>query len=263
MPLIKSNIHTHTEFCDGRNSMEQMVQVAIKKGFETIGFSPHSFTKFDLRYCCKDFNAFRQEFMRIKTIYGDKIKLLMGIELDAYGELPKNLDYIIASVHYVKKGDNYYSVDSSKLHFENALINGFCGDKLKLAECYFDTLVKAVRTIKPDVIGHFDLLDLYGKYEGEQYKQIALTAVERLKETNSLVEINLGRCFKRMGGAYPADFIVQYMARHGFDFILSNDAHCTDALGYMFDEEVERLKTLGVNRLFYFDGTDKKQIELI
>ena len=40
--MIKTNFHTHTTFCDGKNTPEEMVQSAIEKGFSSLGFSVHS-----------------------------------------------------------------------------------------------------------------------------------------------------------------------------------------------------------------------------
>ena len=127
MAKIKCNLHTHTQFCDGRDTMENMVKSAIEKGFETLGFSPHSYTPFCLDYCIKDFNAEAEEFLRLKNIYGSKICLLNGIELDFYGEKPKDvkLDYVIGSVHYVKKDGEFFGTDDGKEDFLRAKENIF------------------------------------------------------------------------------------------------------------------------------------------
>ena len=44
-----SNLHTHSTFCDGRNTPEQVVTAAIEQGFDSVGFSSHGYTSFDLR----------------------------------------------------------------------------------------------------------------------------------------------------------------------------------------------------------------------
>ena len=36
------NLHTHTTYCDGINTPEQIILTAIDKGFGAIGFSGHS-----------------------------------------------------------------------------------------------------------------------------------------------------------------------------------------------------------------------------
>ena len=53
-----ANFHTHSSFCDGKNTPEEIILAAIDKGFYAIGFSGHGYTEFDLRYCLKDTNGY-------------------------------------------------------------------------------------------------------------------------------------------------------------------------------------------------------------
>ncbi len=53
-----ANFHTHTVFCDGKNTPEEIVLFAIESGFSAIGFSGHGYTAFDLRYCMKDTDGY-------------------------------------------------------------------------------------------------------------------------------------------------------------------------------------------------------------
>ena len=38
---LTQNLHTHSTFCDGKNSLEENVISAIEQGLNTIGFSSH------------------------------------------------------------------------------------------------------------------------------------------------------------------------------------------------------------------------------
>ena len=38
------NLHTHTTYCDGRDTPVEMIESAIAQGFDSIGFSGHSYT---------------------------------------------------------------------------------------------------------------------------------------------------------------------------------------------------------------------------
>ena len=40
--MIKANYHTHSTWCDGKESPRKMIQAAVAKGFEVIGFSSHA-----------------------------------------------------------------------------------------------------------------------------------------------------------------------------------------------------------------------------
>ena len=94
MPFIKSNVHTHTTFCDGQDSMEDMVKAAVSLGFDTLGFSFHSYTPFDPSYCIRDYYEYMREFERLRKEYGQTICLLNGVELDLYGERPSVYDFV-------------------------------------------------------------------------------------------------------------------------------------------------------------------------
>lgn len=39
-----ANFHTHSTFCDGKNTPEEIVLAALEKGFVSIGFSSHGYT---------------------------------------------------------------------------------------------------------------------------------------------------------------------------------------------------------------------------
>ena len=51
---MKQNLHTHTTYCDGNNSIPEMIRSAVEKDFDVLGFSGHSFTSFDKSYCMSE-----------------------------------------------------------------------------------------------------------------------------------------------------------------------------------------------------------------
>ena len=36
------NLHTHSTFCDGKNTPREMIEAAIALGFNSLGFSGHA-----------------------------------------------------------------------------------------------------------------------------------------------------------------------------------------------------------------------------
>ena len=97
MPLIKSNVHTHTVFCDGADTPERMVLAAISAGMDTLGFSHHSYTPFDTSYCIRDYGAYRAEVERLKGAYAQKIALLVTSDSSLFLERAAE----IAGVHTI------------------------------------------------------------------------------------------------------------------------------------------------------------------
>ena len=115
-----SNYHTHSRLCDGKDSLEELVQKAVELGCPEIGFSGHSYTAFDEGYCMsvEQYREYMDEISRLREVYGDRISILAGIEQDYYSdEIPESLDYVIGSVHYVLKDGRYLSVDLSEEDF--------------------------------------------------------------------------------------------------------------------------------------------------
>ena len=45
--MFYSNAHTHSTWCDGKDSLEDMAQAAIDLGFTDLGFTCHSPASFD------------------------------------------------------------------------------------------------------------------------------------------------------------------------------------------------------------------------
>ena len=71
-----ANFHTHSSFCDGKNTPEEIVVAAIEKGFTSLGFSGHAYTPFDTRYCMKDTDSYVLEIARLKEKYRKDIQII-------------------------------------------------------------------------------------------------------------------------------------------------------------------------------------------
>ena len=100
---VLSNAHTHTIFCDGKNTAEEMVLSAIENGFVSLGFSGHSFVYPDDGYTMKPEaeKAYIAEIRRLKEKYKDRIAIHLGLELDYYSHIDLTpYEYWIGSVHH-------------------------------------------------------------------------------------------------------------------------------------------------------------------
>ncbi len=161
----KANLHTHTSFCDGKNSPEEMVRSAVEKGFDVLGFSGHSYTPFDETYCMSLENTrrYQEEVRRQAETYRDQIRIFCGIEQDIYSDQPTEpYDYVIGSVHAVYRKDGrrgrYIYVDSDLAALKEAVSELYGGDYLALAEDYFSIVSQVVHKTGCQIVGHFDLL---------------------------------------------------------------------------------------------------------
>ena len=114
-----ANFHTHTTYCDGKNTPEEIVRADIDKGFSSIGFSGHGYTAFDLRYCMKNTDGYIKEITALKEKYKKDIQIWLGVEEDAFYPTDRSrFDYIIGSSHYFCINDRYYPIDSDYGYFK-------------------------------------------------------------------------------------------------------------------------------------------------
>ena len=110
------DLHVHSVFSDGRDTPRDIVISAIEKGIKTLGFSDHSYTEFDERYCIQ--RNKQAEYIRtineLKNEFSDKIEILCATEQDFYSTAPTaGYDYVIGSVHYVLIDGKYIPFDET------------------------------------------------------------------------------------------------------------------------------------------------------
>ena len=265
--MIKSNLHTHTTFCDGKDTVENMVRAAIDNGYSTIGFSAHSYTPFDTSYCLKDEKAYSDEVDRIKKLYADKIKVLKGIELDYYGRMPSfDVDYVIGTVHYVKKNNEYIPIDDTKEKLVECVDRLYGGDIYELIKDYYKTYRDMVLNINPTICGHIDLINKFnidGKFfdaQSAEYFNEIIEVIDALPSSR-LFEINVGNIMKNCAvNPYPSYALLTVMAKRNFKYTLSLDAHNATAFSYDFSDVIRRVKKCGINKLTAFEGNVKREI---
>ena len=101
--MMRQDLHTHTTFCDGACTPEEMAQAALEQGLDCLGFSGHSHTPMDESYCMSPQSTkdYFRKISRLKEQYRGRLTILCGIEQDLCGDLPVDgYDYVIGSVHY-------------------------------------------------------------------------------------------------------------------------------------------------------------------
>lgn len=264
-----SNYHTHTTFCDGANTPEEMVLSAIKKNMSALGFSGHGFTGFDSRYCMRDTDGYIKEINRLKEVYKNDIEIYLGIEEDANHPCDRSkFDYIIGSSHYSVKDGKYYPIDSSHDYFKECL-KAWNGDTLAFAEEYYSRFCDYIIKRKPDIIGHFDLLTKYDELEcnflnNPQYCALAERAAQKvLDNTNCIFEVNTGAISRGYRTApYPSKNILSVIKKNGGRVILNSDSHNVDTLDCSFDKAIAILKEIGFKTVWelHKNGFEEKNI---
>ncbi|MGN1306658.1 MAG: histidinol-phosphatase [Faecousia sp.] len=241
--MTLQDLHVHTNFCDGKNTPEEMVQAAVKLGLEGIGLCVHSYTPFDESYCVKKerIGEYLRTVAALKEKYRGVIKVLCGVELDLYSDMPTDgFDYVIGSVHYLKNGEDYCPIDENVETLRKAVQRYYGGDWLAMCRAYYESVAR-LSSKRTDIVGHFDLVTKFNHKtplfdeNSRDYLSLAEAAVDALLPFRIPFEINTGgisRGYREV--PYPAPPLLAYIRQRGGEVLPSSDAHCAAHIGYGF-----------------------------
>lgn len=252
----KQSLHTHSVFCDGKNTLEEMVVAAIEKGFDSIGFSTHSYVEeigqFSMQE--KDTEAYKAEITRLQKCYGDRIRIFCGMEKDNYTTVSTDgYDYLLGSVHIIRRNGDVLFIDWSADRVRDQINKHFGGDSIAYAKAYFDAVRELPEYGHFDILAHYDLLTKFSEQEPDLidtdnplYREAAISTLEALAGKVKFFEVNTGAISRGYRTTpYPAPFLLKEMKRLGFGAIISSDCHDCNFLDCAYDEAAKLLKEAG------------------
>ena len=252
-----ANFHTHSSFCDGKNTPEQIVLAAIEKGFFAIGFSGHGYTAFDLRYCMKDTDGYISEINRLKKKYARDIHIYLGVEEDSFQFVDrKRFDYVIGSSHYFCINGEYFPIDSSHDHLKKCL-DMFSYDIIQLTQVYYESFCNYIKVRRPDIIGHFDVITKFDELseslflKNDEYNRIAEKYTLEAAKSGCVFEVNTSAIARSLRShPYPMDNLLHILKKEDARILLSSDSHSIETLDFAFDQTKQYLYDTGFRHIY-------------
>lgn len=270
--MLKTNYHTHSTFCDGKDTPDQIAQTAISKGFDILGFSSHSMYPFASTWhiAPNSFEDYIKSIQDVKKKYDGRLKILMGFEADyipgvtepdfSYYKKLKP-DYLIGSVHYVFTEKGRLAVDYSADLLKEKIDELFNGSAKKLTCEYFALERKMLSECSFTILGHPDLirknnkaLSLFDENESWYRKEIKALA-DSIKKAGVIAEVNTGAISRGyMDGVYPSDELLSLLCQGHVPVTISSDAHNADNIDSNFDLALSAIKKAGYSELAFIDS---------
>ena len=204
---IKGDLHTHTVYSDGVNSLKEMVEAAKEFNYEYFGISDHA-PSVQTRGSYEVLGIIENRINEIEQLNSsqDGIRVLYGYEINILADgsiaMPDNiiqkLDYAIASIHT--------SLNQPKDQITKRLINAIENPYIK-------------------IIGHPSgrLLNERAPYDVDWDKVLDAAAAN-----DTILEIN-----SQPDRLDLADDLVRLASEKGVKFIVNTDAHHMDQLHNM------------------------------
>ncbi|MBN1863121.1 MAG: DNA polymerase/3'-5' exonuclease PolX [Dehalococcoidales bacterium] len=203
---IKGDLHVHTDWSDGRDSLEAMAQAAKAKGYQYLAISDHSAGRgiahgLDNNRLRQQIELIRELNQKIKGIHifsGMEVDIRADGSLDMSEELLGELDIVIAAVH-----------------------SGMGQSEARMTE----RLIRAMESPHVDILAHPTCRLLQAREPVAADMEAVFQAALR---TNTALEIN----------AMPSRLDLKdthvYRARElGVKLVISTDAHAGEHLDFM------------------------------
>ncbi len=257
------------EFCDHAvGSLREVIEAAIAKGFKTYGISEHA-PRHGERYVyanerergwtlekiLADFESYGTAIFALAEEYADRITILRGYEIevvphDRYAEIMLEyrkrfrFDYMVGSVHYMHD----ISIDSSVEEFEQVL--KITGGLEALSLGYYESVARMIEALKPEVVGHLDLVrkngHLYGALDTPPIRKAAEQTLEVARAHDCILDLNTAGWRKGLDSPYPAPWLLQRANEMGIPVCFGDDSHGPELVGAGIPEAREYLLQNGV-----------------
>ena len=250
--------------CDGRNSLNEMIDSAIDAGFTDFGMSCHGYAPFDMQYSMPDEKTYLDTMARAKAEYAGKIRLYTGVEEDVFAPsaCPEKYDYIIGDVHYDidETTSEHIAVDGNPKDFIAVRDNICHGDAMTLVKRFYENMVRAAKK-QPAILGHFDLVtkcnndNCFFDEQSSDYIDTALEALEECNKYGVIFEVNTGaiaRGYKTL--PYPAPFILKKLCELGGKVTVSADCHFKEYITCGFDIALNVIRDAGFTKISVWEN---------
>ncbi|HEX2163840.1 MAG TPA: histidinol-phosphatase HisJ family protein, partial [Thermoanaerobaculia bacterium] len=223
------------QFCGhAAGTLEEVLEAAVAAGFRVYGVSEHAPRSderflyqeerdhgFDVARLVRDFEEYAAESRRLVPLFAGRLTVLRGFEAEVVPEATwaaemaehrrrHGLDYVVGSVHHV----DGHVIDGRPDELAAAIASR--GGLEAVAVAYYRALAAMVETLRPEVVGHFDLVRKlaapFGAVDTPAARRAALDALDAVAAAGSVLDVNTAGLRTGVGHPYPAPWIVREAA---------------------------------------------------
>lgn len=250
--LKKKDLHVHTQYCKHTHGfMEEYVVRAIELGLEEIGFLAHAEAGIDhpriMWLQDGEYDAYWNEGIALKSRYGDRIKISLGLELGLNTNCLEELhiimekyawDRIGLSYHQMTDGGSYLNICS---RYSVPRIREV--DNLQFTKRYYRDLYNHISAIQPDMLCHMDVVRKHMQDCSSDFEVQTLIRelLAELKKEHVKLEVNTAG-YDTVGAPYPAPWILREAVEMGIDLVLCSDSHSPEQVGRRFDDALQYIE---------------------
>jgi histidinol-phosphatase (PHP family) len=263
-----------------------MVQTAVAKGMSVFALTEHM-PRHEVDFYPEERVAgsseekaaanereYFREAVRLRDKYRGRaeggIGVVVGFESDWIREASLGLieaslgsyafDFFVGSVHHV------HTVPIDYVHGDYVRAREISGGSdERLFEAYFDAQFAMLKTVRPPVVGHLDLIRLMsGEPDGSlaRWKGVwerVLRNLHFICGYGGLVELNFSAVRKGMREPYPKAEVCRAFVDIGGKFVVSDDSHGVDHVAFGYGRLLPFLDEVGINEVCFLVRAEERQ----
>ena len=277
-------------YCDhASGTLRETLEAAVSAGYRTIGVSEHAprlgqhllyeeevAMGWDVPRLESNFETYARDVQALSDEFDGQITVLRGFESEVapkagYRKIMLGLrdrfdfEYMVGSVHHVDE----VLIDGPPELFARALQEQ--GGLEALAVAYYRAVAEMIEALKPEVVGHFDLIRKNAPPTESVATPVILKAAEEALEAARahacILDLNTAGYRKGLGGPYPAPRLLRRAHEMGLPFCFGDDSHAPDQVGAGIEEARGYLLEHGVESITVLTREEgavaKKEISLV
>ena len=278
--MITADIHTHTNYFHGKNTVREMYAKACENNLSYYGFSEHTplpegfacllYREGDMKIA---FNNYVNEVLTLKKEVEEynksatikKPQVLLGMELDFTPNNTKFMedliasypfDYVIGTVHFIEE-ENIGRWKANQVNLE---------ERFTFYERYYDFIAKLAQWGKTDIIAHPDFVKIHSIESFHEWLkqdraiQCLHNTFKIIKQSNMVLEVSTGGLIKECNEIHPSPKILEIAAQYQVPISFASDTHTIDTVCYAFSDLEKFAKSYGYTKHTIF--INRKPIEL-
>ena len=234
---IKGDLHCHSDWNGGKNSIKEMAETALKIGYDYIGISDHTkFLRIERGLNERELGLQGKEIKKLNSKNRSGFKILQGCEanilkdgsMDIKNEALKKLDYAIAGVHSNMKMGKKEMTERIIRAMKNPhidIISHLTGRLIKKRDEYqidFEKILRAAKQFKvileinssPE---RLDLKDIYIRMAKNVGVKMAVNTDSHHKDQLHCISFGLAQA--RRGWAETSDIVNSWPLKKLLNFL--------------------------------------------
>lgn len=252
--LVDYHIHPlgHGEYRHTEESVARFAAAARAAGLAEIGFADHDCYSdlFDFQSVA----AVRERFPDVQIRFGMEVEYCPGQEAVTGAFLSGyELDYVIGSVHFL---------DGWAFDHPDYTDRYAAWDTAALYRKYYQILSLAAGAGLFDIIGHLDLIKIFGYRPPDRADEYAAAALAAVARSGLCVEINTNGAYKPVGEFYPSAVILERCFALNIPVTLSSDAHAPESVGRDIRLAAAAARRAGYRQIATFAGRRRRMAAL-